>query len=162
MSMFDQEEYRWRETYFILFDARNRPRTAEVAELLKTLPGGFEVANLGGNQEEMFESVTLLSAQDYAAMEISFIEGDDVQEHIASIVEEMKQTSADPDERQRIDQLLSCNARLDVMHFQQVVEADAEGEGDEMFDPSALLIVLEALTEQVKGESIDPQSGSFL
>ena len=45
------------------------------------------------------------------------------------------------------------------MHFEQVIDGD---EGDEMFDPSALLLVIEALTELTGGIGIDPQSGTLV
>jgi hypothetical protein len=32
MSMFEDNRYRWRETYFVLFDAKNRPKLQTVSQ----------------------------------------------------------------------------------------------------------------------------------
>jgi hypothetical protein len=48
------------------------------------------------------------------------------------------------------------------MHFQQCTPDEDEDEMDGMFDPSALLIVLDALVQLTDGIGIDPQSGSML
>ena len=60
----------------------------------------------------------------------------------------------------RLEELRSCDARLDIFHFEQMVDVDAEGE--EMFDPSALLVVLDTLAELTDGISVDPQGGAML
>jgi len=48
-----------------------------------------------------------------------------------------------------------------VLHFERVAEMPEEEE-DEMLDPSALLIGLEALAKLTDGLAVDPQSGTIL
>jgi hypothetical protein len=63
-------------------------------------------------------------------------------------------------ERAKLARLPQCDARLDIMHFEQVVESE-DGE-DDMLDPSALLLVLEALVKLTGGVGIDPQAGALM
>ena len=49
------------------------------------------------------------------------------------------------------------------MHFEQLsADAADSDEPDEMFDPSALLIVLDHLIELTDGVAVDPQAGTLL
>ena len=49
---------------------------------------------------------------------------------------------------------------LVLIHFAEV--ADGADDSDEMLDPSALLLVLEALVQLTGGVGVDPQSGSLI
>ena len=57
-----------------------------------------------------------------------------------------------------LDRLAGCDARFDILHFEEVSE---EGE-EETFDPSALLMVIEALAKLTDGVAVDPQSGTIM
>ena len=46
MSMFEDSRYRWRETYFVLFDAKKRPTLKSVTKTLSALNKRFELTNL--------------------------------------------------------------------------------------------------------------------
>jgi hypothetical protein len=52
------------------------------------------------------------------------------------------------------------------LHFEHMTASEAPAESDdefdEMLDPSALLIVLDALVELTGGVGVDPQSGTLL
>jgi hypothetical protein len=56
--------------------------------------------------------------------------------------------------------LPKCNARRDILHFEQIVGGEAEDESEEMLDPSALLLILDTLVEMTGGIGVDPQSGT--
>ena len=64
-------------------------------------------------------------------------------------------------DRPTLARVAASNARFDVLHFEQVQSAD-DDDLDEQFDPSALLLVLEALAELVEGVSVDPASGMLV
>ena len=63
-----------------------------------------------------------------------------------------------------LGRLREYDARFDVLHFERVGDAeDAEDEEpDGMLDPSALLLVLDALAELTGGIAVDPQTGTML
>jgi hypothetical protein len=159
MSMFDQGDFRWRETYFVLFDSKKRPRAEVVKKLLQELNRRFEFMHAASDEQGRIESLTVLSPADYAAIDISYLDGDEVKEQAVGLVKEMKATAADAEERKKIESLARYNARFDVMHFAQVVDVEDE---DDVFDPSALLMVLEALTDLTDGVGVDPQAGALL
>lgn len=158
MSLFENDGYRWRETYFVLFDQQRRPSADDVEKSLKELGDRYELNNVRTDDAGRFESVTLVSPHDFAAMDITYIEGEEVIEQVRELGEEMKNATLSRDEMEKMARALECNARFDVYHFEQVSDA---GE-DEFLDPGALLIVLEKLAELCDGISVDPQSGSIM
>jgi hypothetical protein len=163
MSTFERDEYKWRETYFVLFDAAKRPSLKNVEAMLKALNDRFELLNPVADEDGRFESLTIMSPDDYAALDISFEAGDEVREQGASFYQELKPSVSDADERKRLARLPKCDGRFDLLHFEHMTPAAAESDDeDEMLDPSALLIVLDALVELVDGVGVDPASGTLL
>src|ERR1700685_171065 len=71
MLTFENDDYKWRETYFVLFDSGKRPTLAKIASALRKLNARFELINMAAEDEDAFDSLTLHSPQDYAAMDIS-------------------------------------------------------------------------------------------
>ena len=108
------------------------------------------------------ESMTILSPDDFSALDISYLDGEEVREQGAGLVEEMEATDCRPEDRARLNRILQCDGRFDVLHFEQVINFDNGDESDEMLDPCALLVVLEALAKETGGLAVDPQSGTFL
>ena len=165
MSTFERDEFKWRETYFVLFDSCRRPTLKQVERVLKQLSSRFELSEGAADEDGRFESLTLLSPDDYAALDVSYETGPEVLEQNAVLYKEMKSSAADESERAKLQRILKLNARFDLMHFEQVSGegGNAGGEDfDEMLDPSALLIVLEALVDLTKGVGVDPQSGTLV
>lgn len=163
MSTFENPAYRWRETYFVMMDAKDRPTVSQVEAALAMLNDRFELQNLQADDEGQFESVTLVSPDDFAALDICFIQGDEVDEQVAQLAKELKQGGVDKSELKKI---AAATARLDVLHFQDVASGiESAGSADEdsldeTFDPSALLVVLEALVDLTGGIAVDPQTGT--
>lgn len=161
MSTFERDEFKWRETYFVLFDSTRRPTLKRVEKALHDLNDRFQLSDGVADEDGRFESLTLLSPDDYAAVDISYDDGEEVREQGAALYKELKSSTTDPDERKKLERIPQLDARFDLMHFEQVTSASGE-EVDDMLDPSALLIVLDALVELTKGVGIDPQSGTIM
>ncbi len=159
MTMFEADQFQWRETYFVLFRSAKRPKLADVVATLAKLGSHYQLTDQQADDEGLFESLTLLSPDDFAALDISYLSGEDVAQQVAGLTEEMK--PVDKSESGKFRELEKCDARLDIMHFEQMVDNDGD-EGDEMLDPSTLLIVLDALVALTGGVGIDPQSGSLM
>ena len=162
MSTFERDEFNWRETYFVMFDSAKRPTLKTVERVLRDLSDRFELSNNRADEDGRFESITVMSPDDYAALDISYESGEEVLEQGAVLEQEMKSSATDEQERARLARLPKCDARFDLLHFEQVTDDEPEDEADEMLDPSALLIVLDALVELTGGVGVDPQSGTLL
>jgi len=162
MSMFENDQYRWRETYFVLFESSKRPTLEKVQQTLHKLNSRFALTNLSANEAGGLESLTVLSPDDFAALDICYLDGEEVLEQGAELAEELDTTDCRAEDRDRLNRIRQCNARFDVLHFEQVINFDDGGEPDEMLDPSTLLVVLEALASETGGLAIDPQAGTFL
>jgi hypothetical protein len=163
MSMFEDGRYRWRETYFVFFDAKKQPKLSSVTKALSALNSRFLLTNLNADEDGRIDSLTLISPDDYAALDICFTSGDEVVEQAASLVEDLKKAGPDNPPPVPWSQIKKYDGRFDVLHFEQVSEdVEENAEDDGMLDPSALLVVLGALAELTAGVAIDPQAGTFL
>ncbi len=161
MSMFEDPGYRWRETYLVMFHLQHRPKTKKVEQVLRRLDPRYRLSNIRSTADGDFESLTLISPDDYAALDICFVEGQDVADQAAELQKEIKPDDLPRSAREKLKQLTQFDARFDVLHFEQIAEEDDEGD-DEMLDPGSLLLVLAALAKLTKGVAIDPQSGTIL
>jgi hypothetical protein len=163
MSMFEDSRYRWRETYFVLFDAKKRPKLANVTKMLSALNKRFQLTNLSADSQDQIDSVTLISPDDYAALDICYTEGAEVLEQVVSLIEDLKKLGSDSPPPVPWAEIKKYDGRFDVLHFEQVPEDVEDGaEEDGMLDPSALLVVMGALAKLTGGVAIDPQAGTFL
>lgn len=162
MSMFENGQYRWRETYFVLFDAAVRPTLKKVEDLVLTLNARFDITNSVADEAGKFESLTLVSPDDFAAMDVCFLQGEEVLEQGILLAEELQSVGCQPDDRETVQRILQSTGRFDVLHFEQIVASNDNDDLDEMLDPSALLVLLEALEKLVGGLAIDPQGGTMV
>ena len=80
MSLFENSKFRWRETYFVLFDRLNRPSCADIRAALSDLGDRYEIGESLENDDAQFESFALFSPMDCAAMDILLVEGEDGRE----------------------------------------------------------------------------------
>ena len=138
MSMFEDSRYRWRETYFVLFDAKKRPKLTSVTKTLSALNKHFQLTNQNADDQGQIDSVTLISPDDYAALDICYTAGAEVLEQGASLVEDLKKAGPDIPPPVPWERIKQYDGRFDVLHFEQVPEDVEEGaEEDGMLDPSA-------------------------
>lgn len=166
MSLFDDDNYQWRETCFVYLKREQRPTAQLVETTLRETNHHFEVQNVSATDDGLFESCTLIAPDAYAAIELSYVEGEEVTEQLASLPKEIRQITEDPEELKKADRLPEMTARIDVMHFERLTFSYGEGEDDDtaegMFDPGALILVLEQLAYICDGVPIDPQSGAIM
>jgi hypothetical protein len=160
MSLFENELYQWRETYLILFPAERRPTSQEVQKVLAQLSPQYEIRDVREDEQGRFDCLTLISPDDYAAMDISYVSGEEVTEQTKEIIKDLKMTAADRTEAARMKRLIELDARFDIYHFEEIVSGDAED--DEFMDPGCLLQVMQGLTEMVDGIGLDPTAGALV
>ena len=160
MSTFESDDFRWRETYFVLFDSSRRPPLSKVEHALRNLSDRFELSHIAGDDDGSFESLTLIAPDDYAALDICYVDGEEVVEQTQQLAKEMKTVSLQPGDLNKLARLPKCDARFDIMHFERIM--DGSEEEDEMLDPSALLLVMDALVDMTGGVGVDPQSGALM
>lgn len=159
MSLFEDDQYHWRETFFVFFDEKMRPAPAKMEKFLKELGPGYEVRDIRTDDDGRFESATVLAPGDFAAMDITYIGGEEVIEQLDQMSEEIGKATLNAGQVEKLRKIANCNARFDIYHFEQV--AVDEDEAD-MMDPGALLIVLERLAKVCDGVGFDPQSGQLM
>jgi hypothetical protein len=162
MSLFENEEYRWRDTYFVLFHANQRPTAGETLQAIETLGPRFQVQETRCDEEGRFESLTLVSPDDFSAMDISYVAGDEVEEQVDALLKGSHPQQLGKEEQHKWKMLKGCDARFDIYHFERIVLSDDDDEDEVFLDPGGLLIVLECLGKLCRGVSIDPQAGTVL
>jgi hypothetical protein len=161
MSMFENEHYRWRETYFVLLESHKRPDLKQVHQAIARLDARFTLTNLAEDDGGRFESITVLAPDDFAALDICYVEGEEVVEQRQELMQDLMTASCRGLDQARMEKIGRCDARFDVLHFEQLIDPE-EQDLEEMLDPSALLIVLGGLARLTDGVAIDPQAGTLL
>ena len=156
MSLFEDSNYEYRETYFVLFDQKNLPSAEVLFTAIHGLGSRYQI--IESNEDEgMFESMSVVSQQDFSAMDIAYLEGEEVESQILDLQEQFKNTTMTKEEVEKLAKLKHFNARFDVFHFERVT-----GEPEDILDPGGLLIVLAKLSEMCDGIAVDPQSLSLM
>jgi hypothetical protein len=162
MSMFDNDLYRWRETYFVLFHAARRPTLKAVEKRLATLNAHYVLTNCRSDGHGRFDSLSVVSPDDFAALDVSYLGGKEVREAAVTLAKELRSDTVRREDPGKLKCLAECDGRFDVLHFEMVTDGETAEEADEVFDPSTLLLVLEALVDLTGGIAVDPQSGTIL
>lgn len=168
------DELHWRETYFILFPQDRRPALDKVADALAKANARYALENLAADDAGLLQSLLVESAEDHAAVEISYEVGDGVIEQNLEWAKQL-QDELPPSQLQ---EMIKADARLDVAHFERMPagsddppaslpfagddEFGAEEENFDMLDPTCLLTVVDALAQLTDGLTFDPASGEIL
>lgn len=160
MSLFENSEYEWRETYFVLFPEGRRPTSAELRRLLKSIGDRFEITQVRSSDGD-FEQLTVISPQDFAGLDIAYNAGEDVVAQVEDLIKDLSRSTLTREERDKLKRIKDYTARFEVFHFEHVGGDRPAGEEDYL-DPGGLLIILEKLAQRYRGVAIDPQAGAFL
>ncbi|TWT48329.1 hypothetical protein [Botrimarina hoheduenensis] len=165
-----EAEYAWRETYFVLMRADDRPTLTQVEATLSETGGRrWTIENLRADEDGLFESLLVRAPDDHSALEVRFEWGDSVQEQAMELATSLKKQLT-PDD---LAQLIRADARLDVLHLEQLsrggLNDTPEGsDPDELemlsegLDPGTLLMVVAALAKLTDGLPFDPAAGEVL
>jgi hypothetical protein len=176
----------WLETYFIVFPSDRRPTLQKVESALAEAGPRLVIENLEADDDGLFASLLVQSPEDHAAVEISYETGEAVIEQNLEWAKQLqKQLSP-----KHLQQMITADARLDVAHFERVEAgavskksaapnkdefADADFDDDfsgdddfdeeaamEIFDPTCLLTVVEALSKLTRGLAFDAAAGEVV
>lgn len=161
MSLFGNPSFRWRETYFVMFNKKDRPTAEAVVEAIGKLDGRYQITDVRKDQAGRLESLTILAPHDFAAMDVSYLEGEDVTGQVEELEQDLKLAGVGAEERAKLKRVPDCDARFDIYHFEQIAGDEAD-EDEEFLDPSSLLNVIECLAKVCRGVGVDPQSGLVL
>ncbi|MEE2641428.1 MAG: hypothetical protein VX768_12430 [Planctomycetota bacterium] len=153
MSLFGNPRYQYRETYFILFELDNRPTEQQLLGAIAELGDRYEVKEMHHDQDNRLESMTVVSPSDFAGLDLTYVDGDEVLEQVAELNEQFKTTTLTGDEMKKIIRIGKCRARFDVLHFEEVT-----GSEDDFLDPGSLLTVVEKIASICDGVGIDRES----
>ena len=164
MALFDNPEYRWRETYLLFHKKSQRAMAAKVVQTIEGIRGHYNLEQVVADPDGYFESGTVFAEEAFAAIDLSYVEDDQIREQIAEIQEEMKEVLEDPEDLAKLESLSEYDVRIDLLHFERLT-AGFEEEDDEFnscFDPAALLAVAEKWTLLTGGVCLDPASATIL
>ena len=162
MSLFDDPNYRWRDTFLVLFDDEQRPTIKLALSAIQQI-GKFKVRNSSESESRLIESITITSSVDLVGLEILYVAGDEVVEEIEALVMELAEDAMLLGNEDSLTQLSAANARFDILHFEKITEnSNGPSDDDELMDPGSLLAVTAALANLVSGVAVDPSSASFV
>ena len=158
MSLFGNNQYQYRETYFVLFPGDQLPDAEKLKEVLGGLGPRYETVNVA-ESENGFESMTVKSPRDFSAMDIVFTTGEEVEAQIQEVLEAARTMTLSSDDTRKLARISKFDSRFDIFHFEEIATATDD---DQFLDPGGLLLVLEALADLCGGVALDPQTLSVL
>jgi len=156
VSLFENTDYEYRDTFFVFFDSENRPSCDKIQACIAELGPKYLAENVKSDSGD-FESITVKSPYDFSAMDITYVEGEEVTAQVRDLMEEFKTMTLVGDDHKKLGKFKTASARFDIFHFEQV-----DGGNQEFLDPGGLLIVLEKLTDLCDGVGLDPQSQTLM
>lgn len=160
MSLFEDTAYQYRDTFFVLFRKSHRPSAERLRRAFAQLGSRYQVQNVCESADGV-ESLTVKSPYDYSAMDIVYVEGEEVKGHVKQLLDEFRGITLIGDEAQKIQELKNCDARFDIFHFEHSADGNAGEDDEDQLDPGGLLLVIEKLSELSQGTGVDPQSMSL-
>ena len=163
MSLFDNDLYQWRETYFVYCRRGDRPTLPDVERCLKQSKQRLRLEGQQADEDDKFESITIFAADSNSAMDIACVDDEEVADACETLMNEMTGELGGMEEPEKLAKLDGCDMRLEIMHFEEMVDYPGLDEDDmeDMLEPTALLGVLGALATACNGVAVDPQSGTF-
>lgn len=156
MSLFEDENYQYCDTFFVFFDNGNIPSLKDLVDTIQSGGERYHTENARENDGK-FESITVRSPHDSSAMDIILVNGSEVSEQVAEVVGELRNMSLDGDDFNKLVKIEKANARLDVFHFQRKTESEQE-----MHDPGGLFLIIDKLNTLCHGVGHDPQSKTLI
>ena len=159
MSLFENEQYEYTDTFFVFFRRENLPTASAVKNAIAELGDRYEFGKIAF-REEQFESMTILSPQDFSAMDIVLDLNAEVPKQVDELAMEFRTLTLTGDDRNKLVKFKSCDSRFDLFHFEQQV--NGQQDPDAFIDPGGLLIILEKLRSLCDGVGLDPQSQMLL
>jgi len=157
MSLFENDLYEYCDTFFVFLKQENIPTTEAIETALAELGSRYIVENVKSN-EGKFVSATVRSPADCSGMDLTFVAGEEVDDQLKGLGEELRNITLHGDVHGSFKKLLAANVRYDVFHFE---EKNANNE-DEFLDPGGLLLVLQKIASTCDGVGYDPQSQDIL
>ena len=164
MSLFDNPEYRWRETYLLFHKKKQRTSADKLRQAISGIRGSYQIEQLVANENGEFDSATVFAEEAFSAIDMSYVEDDQIQEQIIEIQSEMKEVLEDPEDLAKLESLGEYDARIDLLHFERLTGdfTDDEEDLNSCFDRAALLAVAEKWTLLTGGICLDPASATIL
>ena len=123
MTLFEDDRYDWRETYFVYFESVHRPKLPEIRRAWKTYNPFLTILDSKAEPDGSLVELTIASYENHAALEIVYREGRHVLNEAQHFVRSMYH-EAMPDERSKLRKIIQCKTRFDVHHFEQTAKTD--------------------------------------
>ena len=158
MSLFEDEQYQYCDTFFVYFHSDNRPSLEIIEKALANSGETRELTDAKSESDGSFKSITVRSPHDSSAMDIAFVSGEEVVEQVQELMTEFRQISLEGDDFDKLKKIKDANARLDVFQFERISESSEP----DMIDPGGLFLVIEKLNRICDGVGLDPQSKALI
>jgi hypothetical protein len=119
MTLFNDDRYNWRETYFVYFESSHRPKLPEVRRALNNYTSFFCILDSKADMNDNLVEMTIASYEDHAALEIVFREGNDILTEAKHLAKSLNK-DASTEERTQLQKITQCKMRFDIHHFEQL------------------------------------------
>ena len=133
MSTFEDDRYQWRETYFVLFDPAKKPLLHEVCKELDPMFKSLQIREATADDQGRIEFLSVASYDDFVAIDLIYQYGNHVIAETNACADEMLPSMSSKN-RKKFEKARKHQARLDVLHFEQMESIqDLESQEDPVF-----------------------------
>ena len=167
-SFFENPEYEWRETLFVLFDRKTCPPVTRetVRRFFEETEFAFlEIKAAKESADGMLRRLLAVSPRTRCGLELVFQEGEAVLEQTRDFYGTIQQT-LDAYESRQWEKVFPLGACFELIYFENIAKplrvAGETREEPPLYDPGTLLFVTEKLSQFTGGVVLDPQSGMIL
>ena len=156
MSLFEDLDYMYQETFFVYLERESRPQVEAMEACLREVDPDCTFENIVKTDEGLFQSASVRFPRDNSALDVVYAEGEAVQQQVGELILELEADSLFEEDLEKARQLGQFDARFDLFQFNE------KSLGEDMFDPGGLFLVMEKLGELCGGIGLDPQSQSLI
>lgn len=117
-TLFDDERFTWRETFFILLEPQQRPRQDDVQALLRTVPGRVRLLDASPASGVLLGTMTVMSLDDHSAVEIRYSQDPAIAEEMKSLAKTFLDTATHK-EVALLKKAIHLPAKIEMQHFEQ-------------------------------------------
>lgn len=121
MSLFEDDRYEWRETYFVLFPSTRRPSLREVHNALGKLYPNIRLRDSQSDEEGNLEILSVISTENCAGIDIIYQQGESVTYEMNALIDEIEKQTSSMKSIETLEKARFYDAKLEILHFEQVV-----------------------------------------
>ncbi|MDR3109304.1 MAG: hypothetical protein LBU65_06405 [Planctomycetaceae bacterium] len=121
MSLFEDPDYEWRETYFVFTDKKHRPSQHDVKHGLRRSMPSLKIRLERKSIDGGLDFLSVVSDESHSGIDIIWSAGEFLGAELDALAIELEKT-ASPRDLQQIKKIKHATAKIEIMHFGHIIK----------------------------------------